>query len=773
MNRAFLPSAFLIVIILGAAMSPPLRAAVPHTVPFQGRVLVQGVPFQGTGQFKFALVNPDGSQTFWSNSEDTSPVDGVPDIAVNLEVTKGLYSVLLGDTTVPNMAGNLTPSVLALGEVRLRVWFNDGVRGFQQLAPDPPLGSVPYALVASTVADNPVFMGNVGIGIEIPSAPLDVAGRINAGSISLAGFRALDMPGSGNVFVGNAGNLSTTSFNTTGLGWGVLSALTVGFNNTAVGAYALSSATSGGLNTALGVASLYETTEGIGNTAIGHDALHDNTTGIGNIAGGWDAGRNLTTGNDNIAIGHCGVAGESGTIRIGTPGLHHTTHLSGAVKAERFEGDGSGLTQVPGTMETTGTVVAWGAENVTLFNPTSVPAGLSDVVAVAAGGSNTLALKEDGTLVQWGFGYVPPDLTGVIAIAQGEAHTVAVKQDGTVIAWGYSENGQTAVPPDLTGVKSVAAGTYHTIALKQDGTVVAWGGTGASGTFDSGQANVPEGLAGVIAIAAANHHSVALKEDGTVVAWGALNGKDFGQTRVPVGLSGVIAIAAGPYHTVALKEDGSIVAWGGESGTDYGQVSIPIGSAKYNAIAAGYYHTVALKDDGTVVAWGAEPDWLDYGQTSVPAGLSAVSSIAAGRSHTVALRHTRHLPQSLHVSGTVSAQAFLNTSDRDAKQQITPVDIEAVLSKVAQLPLAEWSFKAAPTTRHLGPMAQDFRAAFGLGPDDRHIATVDADGVALAAIQALYRRVLALERQLEIRNGQLTSELVDSPVTTSKTQNPE
>ena len=75
-----------------------LHSQVPNLVSYQGRVAVGTVNFDGTGQFKFALVNTNGSTTYWSNSPDTSPADGVPDNAVTLTVTKGLYSVLLGDT---------------------------------------------------------------------------------------------------------------------------------------------------------------------------------------------------------------------------------------------------------------------------------------------------------------------------------------------------------------------------------------------------------------------------------------------------------------------------------------------------------------------------------------------------------------------------------------------------------------------------------------------------------------------------------------------------
>jgi hypothetical protein len=98
-------------------------------------------------------------------------------------------------------------------------------------------------------------------------------------------------------------------------------------------------------------------------------------------------------------------------------------------------------------------------------------------------------------------------------------------------------------------------------------------------------------------------------------------------------------------------------------------------------------------------------------------------------------------PQSaLHVHGTVTATAFNPPSDRNLKENFKAVDSKEVLEKIVQMPLAEWSFKE-DAVRHIGPMAQDFHAAFGLGTDERHIATVDADGVALAAIQGLNQKV--------------------------------
>lgn len=107
-------------------------------------------------------------------------------------------------------------------------------------------------------------------------------------------------------------------------------------------------------------------------------------------------------------------------------------------------------------------------------------------------------------------------------------------------------------------------------------------------------------------------------------------------------------------------------------------------------------------------------------------------------------------------------------SDRAAKQDFAAVDTALVLDKVAQLPLSSWVYKANPGVRHLGPTAQDFHAAFTLGDvDGRTIATVDVDGVALAAIQGLNAKLelelsseraarLAQARELETQRAELS-----------------
>ncbi|MBZ5545916.1 MAG: tail fiber domain-containing protein [Acidobacteriia bacterium] len=94
--------------------------------------------------------------------------------------------------------------------------------------------------------------------------------------------------------------------------------------------------------------------------------------------------------------------------------------------------------------------------------------------------------------------------------------------------------------------------------------------------------------------------------------------------------------------------------------------------------------------------------------------------------------------------------AWTDMSDRNAKTNFAPVDGREILERLAEIPIQRWSYRAEPgSIRHLGPMAQDFYAAFGLGEDDKHIATVDEGGVALAGVQALYR--LSLRKDAEIK----------------------
>jgi alpha-tubulin suppressor-like RCC1 family protein len=282
-----------------------------------------------------------------------------------------------------------------------------------------------------------------------------------------------------------------------------------------------------------------------------------------------------------------------------------------------------------------GTVIAWGDNT---YGQTNVPPDLEDVVAIAGGGSHSSALKADGTVVGWGAGgpgtsggnncgqtTIPTNLNNVVAIAAGQFHSLALKADGTAVGWGLNNYGQSiargwSASPLVRN--HIAAGAYHSLALKADGSVVAWGYN------DYGQTTIPNNLRKVLAVAAGYDFSLVLTAGGTVVGWGDNN---YGQTTIPNNLNNVVAIAAGAYHSLALQANGTVVAWGDNLN---GQITIPNNLSNVVAIAAGAYYSLALTAGGTVVGWGDN----QYGQISIPASATNVVAITADLDHSLALQ---------------------------------------------------------------------------------------------------------------------------------------
>ncbi len=156
--------------------------AVPAVLNYAGQVAVNGQPFDGQGLFKFALVNADGNTTYWSN-DGTSTNGSEPAAHVVIPVNGGLYSLLLGNTAMSGM-GAIDPQVFAQhGDAKLRVWFSDGVNGFQQLSPDRPFASVPYAFSAGS---SPIADGSINKSMLGSDVIADLNTTPPAGSITTA-----------------------------------------------------------------------------------------------------------------------------------------------------------------------------------------------------------------------------------------------------------------------------------------------------------------------------------------------------------------------------------------------------------------------------------------------------------------------------------------------------------------------------------------------------------------------------------------------------------
>lgn len=263
-------------------------------------------------------------------------------------------------------------------------------------------------------------------------------------------------------------------------------------------------------------------------------------------------------------------------------------------------------------VKSNGDVLGWGANNYgqlgkdpNVLSHTHTPTlveGVSNVIQTAVGVYSNIALRADGKVYTWGYngygqrgdglyyGYnhVPllvPDFDCVVSIAAGSYHVAAVKSDGTVWTWGYGYYGQlgwdptglqylsSPTPrqvPGITDAVAVAAGGYHTLVLRGNGTVLAFGRNEEGQLGDGTQVTrftpmpVP-GLANVSAVRAGAFHSLVILEDGTVRGWGNNGGALGNGSSVrafapvqPLDIGAVLDVQGGYYHTMYLRADKTV-----------------------------------------------------------------------------------------------------------------------------------------------------------------------------------------------------------------------
>jgi len=218
--------------------------------------------------------------------------------------------------------------------------------------------------------------------------------------------------------------------------------------------------------------------------------------------------------------------------------------------------------------------------------------------------------------------------------------------------------------------------------------------------------------------------------------------------------SAFASTVAGGYINTASSNYDAVV--GGSSNTASGGVSTVAGgysniASGYASFAAGQFANANL--DGCFV-WGDTSTTNDVNCGSVSNRF--VVRAEGGVYFFAGFSGTNNQAGYKGVVLPPGAQAWVATSDRAGKENVAPVDARDVLRRIAAMPIATWNWKSQDASiRHMGPMAQDFRAAFGLGETEKGISTVDADGVALAAIQGLHQmaqekdaRIAALENAL-------------------------
>jgi trimeric autotransporter adhesin len=261
------------------------------------------------------------------------------------------------------------------------------------------------------------------------------------------------------------------------------------------------------------------------------------------------------------------------------------------------------------------------------------------------------------------------------------------------------------------------------------------GGTGniASGftaTVGGGNLNTAGGLGSTVG-GGVNNSSTATGFRATVGGGGGNTASSF------------FATVGGGESNVASGNHASIL--GGGSNTASGLLATVVGGNSNSATAARSLAAgtqAKANHDGSFV-W-ADSNFFDFASTAN----NQFSVRATGGARFVSGIDGSGNPNA-GVQLASGAGSWSSLSDRASKRAIEPVSGRGVLRELASIPVSTWSYRAQDRSiRHIGPMAQDFYRAFGVGEDRRHISSVDADGVAMAAIKGLNRKVERLQRKV-------------------------
>ncbi|MCW1884186.1 tail fiber domain-containing protein [Luteolibacter flavescens] len=844
-----------------------LRAQVPNLVPQQGRVAVNGENFTGTGHFKFALVNGGGNITYWSN--DGSSAGGAEPLSgITLPVTKGLYSVMLGDTTVPGMTA-LPLTVYANADLRLRIWFNDGTQGYQKLAPDQrlapngylPDGSISAAKLARgaespaihvtssfgsyPMSGNQHYVATGNTSFQLPSGGQlgDVIriDRTGGGGITISdpgggvwGFSSFSPPshgiydlygtGNGMIYWAFARNTGSSSPSLTlhrtenrGALWNQ-----VGFSGQHIVAFACSADGNTAISTTT-PARLLNVTRNGGSSWVQRGPAEQRD---------W---RHFACSSDGTRLY---AAEDTGQLHVSADGGVTWAAIGASRPWKKLSCSADGMKLVaglPGSPHASITVstdggVTWATH----------PTGTSAVhdVACSADGTTVIAAVDGYALVSrdGGVTWAPTTIwPGKVAISANGSTMIGLRSDSPLMisrdrgqTWLYSgpqrqwtsatcsADGSAFAAHSISGTQfwTSSGGAFH--STTQPGTVElvygsdGWTTTRGLGTWTQSGNNlsIATGNVGIGTSAPAYPLSFGNTTGTKIALWDQPNSTaDYGigmgssQMYFHVGAPGarfsfldapggneVLKIGTGTTAGVAINAGGNF---------DNPQLTL-------NQTTAGDWSRIRMKSDG--------PAW----DIALSAGAAPVMNIYNGNANVLSLEHqgnatlTRNLNfltntglrqmvnlwnnehaigvqawttyfrtiggtaaggfawyrggihndsqynagggeelMRLNSGGLTVRGTFVSSSDRHMKENIREVNARDVLDKVVSMPVSRWNYLDDPDSDHIGPMAQDFHAAFRAGADDKHIATVDADGVALAAIKGLNEKLEERDREIE------------------------
>jgi hypothetical protein len=447
---------------------------------------------------------------------------------------------------------------------------------------------------------------------------------------------------------------------------------------------------------------------GIQNTAGGYESVVSGggqNTANGNGATVSGGNENTVSGNSSTIVGGVFNSVTTNFAIVGGGGGNVASGSASFVGGGGiYEAGGGGFSRYGNTAGGAASVVGGGLANQALGNGSFIGGGGFDGVDVA--GNFTLG---KASVIGGGLGNSISG-NGIYATIGGGYNNVANNNYGTVAG----------------GVQNTNQGAYATMGGGSDNNI-----SGSFGTVSGGLDNTVN-----------NNY-------GTVPG-------GFGNMA-----SGLYSFAAG-YNAQALNE-GSFVWSDDSSGTAFtstanDQFAIrAAGGVVMNVAASVGLHPAAVQINST----GTAAVGLAVGEGSSDSATVFVNTGSGDIIKGFSGSSGGNLVFEVKNNGTVNVNGIALTSDRNAKEHFAPLSPQTILAKVAALPLTEWNYKNdAPAVRHMGPMAQDFHAAFNLnGSDEKHISVVDESGVALAAIQGLNEKLEARSQTLETENAELKARL--------------
>ena len=708
-------------LLLAAFLVSGSAAPLGTVITYQGRLTDAGAPAGGQYDFRFGLYNAEigGSQ---AGSILTNE---------NVMVTNGVFTAALDFGT------NIFTGQALWLEIAVRAGASEGA--FTPLDPRQPLSAAPYALYALTPAGPQGPAGAVG-----PIGPPGVAGATGAmgpqGSVGPQG-----PPGSADAWsrMGNTGTDPAANF----IGTSDNQPLELRVN----GSRALRLVpTTGAANVLAGGSGNHITSLVTGAVIAGGGGETGSadtnliTASFASIGGGRrnavmaSTDATVSGGNDNDITAASAAAiggGSSNTIaQFSTNAVIAGGHLN-VVQAG---GVGSAYAAIGGgrgnlVFIARGATIAGGEENsASNGNYSTLGGGQSNSVSgafttIAGGRLNAILLATGAT------------------VSGGQSNRIGQGSTSAVIGGGSSNN------VESVSTYAVIAGGYSNLS---SGSFAAVGGgwgnrsQAEAATVGGGGANTSSGVAATVAGGNLNTSS----GDVATVGGGYRNFGIGDYATVPGGLDnfagGDFSLAAGR-RAIAFHQ-GTFV-WADSQNADFATT----GAQQFLIRAAGGVgigHTApdaplhvvggtdaGLSGGGILLLGAVNAGNVAFDGNEIQARNNAAAStlfLNAGGGN-VSIGTVSSTARLRVVNATCDGATWNNASDRNLKSGFVSVDARDVLAKVAALPLQSWHYTNAPGTRHLGPMAQDFQAAFGLGADDKTIATVDADGVALVAIQGL------------------------------------